>query len=426
MSSPTPDGSPIAPEDRPHDIVVHGATGFVGRLTAQHLRDVAPPDLVIALSGRSRERLSALRDDLGPRAADWPLVVADSLDPDDVTALARSTRVVATTVGPYDCFGLPLVEACAAAGTHYADLTGEVSFMRDSIDAAHDVARTSGARIVHACGFDSVPSDLGVHLLATYAAAHELGELGPTTLVVRAGRGGISGGTIDSLRHQVDAMRHDADLRRLVLDPYALSPDRDAEPDRDPGPAGRDRDRVGIVHDPRLGGWLAPFPMAPVNTRVVRRSNALLGHAWGRSLRYRELVRTGTSPLGALVAGGMVAGLGALVAAMAFTPTRALLDRVMPDPGDGPAEQLREDGFFRIDVHTTTTTGARLHAEIAAPGDPGYGATKVMLGEAALALAGDPATLPDRAGVLTPSTGIGDVLVDRLRAAGHRYEVVAD
>ncbi len=412
---------------RDHDVVVHGATGFVGALTASYLRDAAPPGLRIALSGRDRGRLRAARADLGAGAEDWPLLVVDAGDPDDMARLATSTRVVATTVGPYRRLGLPLVEACARAGTHYADLTGEVPFMRDSIDAAHDVAAASGARIVHACGFDSVPSDLSVLLLATRADDDDLGELVDTTLVLRAARGGISGGTIDSARGVVDEVLADPAARRLVADPYALSPDRDAEPDRDPGRApGRDRDVVGIAHDPRLGGWLAPFPMATANTRVVRRSNALLDHAWGRDLAHRELVATGGLPLGPLLAGGMLLGMGALLAGLAFPPTRALLDRMLPDPGQGPGPAARDGGFFRIDTHALTTRGHRLHVEVRVPGDPGYGATKVMLGEAALALAGDPALLPDRAGVLTPATGLGSALVDRLRAAGHDYRVVVD
>jgi short subunit dehydrogenase-like uncharacterized protein len=399
---------------REHDVVVFGATGFVGRLTAAYLAEHAPAGTRIALGGRSRDKLERTRAGLGAGAADWPLVVADSHDGPALAELAASTKVVATTVGPYLRYGLPLVEACAVAGTHYADLTGEVLFMRRSIDAADAAARASGARIVHTCGFDSIPSDLGVLLLHEHARETAAGDLEDTTLVVRAMRGGASGGTIDSMRASVDEARADKAARRLMTDPYALSPDRGAEPD-----LGGERDPMGPIHDEELGGWLAPFVMGTVNTRVVRRSNALAGHAYGPRLRYRELMLTGGLPLGPVKAAGISAGIGALIGGLSLSPTRKLLDRLLPDPGEGPSEQRRERGFFKIDTHARTSGGAHLVCRIEAPGDPGYKATAVMLGESALALALD--DLPDAAGVLTPATAMGQVLVERLRAAGHTY-----
>ncbi len=405
-------------QDREHDIVVYGATGFVGRLTAQYLAAAAPPGTRIALGGRSQERLERVREAIGGAVAHWPLVVADSLDAAAVQRLAASTRAVATTVGPYERYGLPLVEACAAAGTHYADLTGEVLFMRSSIDAAHEKAAASGARIVHACGFDSIPSDIGVHLLAEHARENGLGDLEETTYVVKAAKGGVSGGTVDSLRGQLDIAKGDPAKRRILLDPYALSPDRAAEPDLGP-----ERDPAGVTRDDSLGGFLAPFFMGLVNTRVVRRSNALRGHAYGRRMRYREMMLGGGLPLGPVKAAAIAGGLAALMVGLSVPPTRKVLDRVLPDPGEGPSEKARENGFFRIDVHTRTSTGAHLVCEIHAPGDPGYKATAVMLGESALALALDGDRLPEAAGVLTPATAMGTVLADRLRAAGHRYDV---
>lgn len=404
--------------DREHDIVLFGATGFVGRLTAQYLAGAAPAGTRIALAGRSREKLERTRAELGEAAAAWPLVVADSQDRAALDELARSTRVVATTVGPYLRHGMPLLEACAAAGTHYADLTGEVLFMRRAIDAADGPARASGARIVPACGFDSIPSDLGVLLVADDARDHGHGELGETTLVVRAMRGGASGGTVDSMRASIDEARADPAVRRLMADPYALSPDRSAEPDHGP-----ERDPVGPVRDESLGGWLAPFIMGQVNSRVVRRSNALQGHRYGRGLRYRELMRTGGGPLGPVKAGAVSGGLIALLGGLSFGPTRKVLDRFLPDPGEGPDEQARERGFFRIAIHATTTSGVRLIGRVEADGDPGYKATAVMLGESALALALDEERLPDAAGVLTPATAMGHALAERLRAAGHTYAV---
>ena len=402
------------------DVVVHGATGFVGRLTAAYLAEHAPDGARIGLSGRSADRLAAVRAELGPRAAGWPLISADASDAVALDALARRTAVVATTVGPYRKYGVPLVEACVRAGTHLADLTGEVLFMRETIERFDAPARASGARVVHTCGFDSIPSDLGVLLLHERARADGAGALEEVTMVVRAMRGGASGGTLASLTGQLDEVRSSPSLARVMLDPYALSPDRAAE--RDLGPQ---RDAPLLEHDDELGTWLGPFVMASINTRVVRRSNALLGHAYGPRLRYREAMAFGDGIAGRVTASAVNAGLGAFVAGLAFPPTRFVLDRVLPAPGEGPGEEARRRGFFRIATHARTSTGARYTARIEAQGDPGYQATAVMLGESALALALDAARLPDRAGVLTPATAMGDVLADRLRAAGQTLAVDA-
>jgi len=399
--------------ERGLDVVVFGATGFVGRLTAEHLARHAPADARIGLAGRSLPKLTAVREGLGPRAAEWPLLVADSADPASLRELAAATRVVATTVGPYTKYGLPVVEACAVSGTHCCDLTGEALFVREAADRFHDVAAASGARIVNACGFDSIPSDLGVLLLHQRAEADGAGELEDTTLVVEALRGGLSGGTLDSMRTIVDTVRRDAAKRRLLLDPYGLSPDRAAEPELG------ERDSVAVRRDRELGGiWIAPFVMANYNTRIVRRSNALQGWAYGRRFRYREVMSTGRSPAAPLMAGATAAGLAAFGFGMVLPPTRYVLDRVLPSPGEGPSEKTRNNGHFRVRVHTRTATGARYESVVAAKGDPGYAATAVMLGESALCLALDEERLPPAAGVLTPATAMGPALVDRLRAAG--------
>jgi short subunit dehydrogenase-like uncharacterized protein len=396
------------------DIVVYGATGFVGALVAEHLAAHAPQGTRIALAGRSATRLEAVRARLG---RDWPVIVADADDEAALDRLAAATHVVITTVGPYAKYGRTLTHACAAAGTDYVDLTGEVLFAHASADDNHDLARSTGARIVHSCGFDSIPSDIGVHALHAQARADGAGELTDTTLVVTSMRGGVSGGTIDSMRHQLDMMRKDRSLRRLATSPYSLSPSRVEEPD-----LGRQDDLASLRGpdvDPSLRGSLAPFVMASYNTRVVRRSNALRGWAYGRRFRYREVMSVGTSPLSPVIAAGTKVALAALVVGLSLPPTRFLLDRILPKPGDGPSERTRREGHFTIDLFTTTTTGARYTARVRADGDPGYAATALMIGEAALALVFDRADLPaSEGGVLTPATGIGDALVKRLRAAG--------
>jgi short subunit dehydrogenase-like uncharacterized protein len=398
--------------DREHDVVLHGATGFVGRLTARHLASHRG-EAKVALSGRSKDKLERLRDELG---VDWPVIVADAGDEGSLAALAASTTAVATTVGPYATHGLPLVRACAEAGTSYADLTGEVLFVRDSAAAAHQRAAETGARIVHAAGFDSVPSDLGVLLLHERVAADGEGTLEDTVLVLVAMRGGVSGGTVDSLRTQLDVVKADRSLRPVLADPYSLSPDRAREPE-----LGKESDVLLPTKDPLLGRWVAPFVMGPYNTRIVRRSNALLGHAYGPRFRYREVMSVGDSPVSPVLAGGITAGLGALVAGMALPPTRYLLDRVLPKPGTGPSEKVQRKGFFRIEIHTRTSTGARYVATVAAQGDPGYAATAVMLGESALSLGTD--DLTSAGGVLTPAVAMGDRLVERLRARGFELSV---
>ena len=399
---------------RDHDVVVYGASGFVGELVAAHLAEHAPPSTRIALAGRSFARLDAVRDRLPAAAHRWPLLVADVSDEAALRAMAASTRVLLTTVGPYLRHGLPVVRACAEAGTHYADLTGEVPFIREAVDRYDDVARRSGARLVHACGYDSVPSDLAVLGLHRRVTADDAGELADVLLLATA-RGGVSGGTFASARGIADAAR-EPETRRLLADPYSLSPDRDREPTvRQPS----DVPRPGRTAD---GRWVAPSPMASFNSRVVRRSNALQGWAYGRGLRYGEVAGVGRGPRGAAAAVAVTAALGALAGAIALPPARGLLDRVLPAPGTGPDEHTRRTGFFRMDLRAVTTTGRRYRAVAAGSGDPGYAATAVMLGETGLALALDGDRLPDRAGSLTPATALGDVLVDRLRAAGHTYE----
>src|SRR4051795_8658744 len=403
--------------DRPLDVTVFGATGFVGKLLAEYLAEHAPADTRIGLAGRSAEKLEKVRAELPQRARDWPLVTADSGDPESLKALAEGTRVVATTVGPYPKSGRALVEACAAAGTHYADLAGEVLFVHDCIECAHDAAKASGARIVHSTGFDSIPSDMGVYALHERAKADGAGELEETVLVVTALKGGPSGGTIASMKGQVDEVKADKDARRLAADPYALDPQG--------GPNGgskEERDSYGIGRDDELGQWIAPFVMASFNTRIVRRSNALLDYAYGRGFRYREVTGMGNGPLAPVKAAALAGGLGALAGGLALPPTRMLLDRVLPDPGEGPSESAREKGFFRMEIHTRTPAGARYRARVAAQGDPGYKATAMMMGESALCLALDRDRLPSPGGVLTPATAMGTVLIDRLRAAGMTLE----
>jgi short subunit dehydrogenase-like uncharacterized protein len=412
----------MSSNDREFDVVLYGATGFVGRLTAEHLAVAAPDGARVALAGRSASKLEALRASLPSRARDWPLVVADAGDAAAVTSLARRAVAIATTVGPYASYGMPLVEACAETGTHYADLTGEVLFMRRTADKLHDVAATSGARIVHACGFDSIPSDLGVLLLHDIAGDDGLTD---TTFAVTDMRGGLSGGTFASMKGMLAEVAADPAARNIVTDAYSLSPARDKEPDVVNLGWPKESELRAVVHDTELGMWLAPFVMEAANARVVRRSNALQDWAYGQRFRYREVMgfRGPTAPAKAAAVTG---GLAMFAGAMMLGPTRALVNRLLPEPGEGPSEKTRESGYFRIEITTRTSTGARYTCKVAAKGDPGYAATAVMLGESALALALDGSRLPPRAGVLTPATGIGMPLVERLRQQNFAFDAARD
>jgi len=404
---------------REFDIVVYGATGFVGKLTAEYLAR-AGAHARIALAGRSAERLRAVRDTLGEAAQSWPVVVADASSPSTLDEMAARTQVVITTVGPYTRYGLPLVAACAAAGTDYADLTGEAMFVRDSIDGYHKQAADTGARIVHACGFDSVPSDLSVYALHRAAEEADAGELTDTDLVVKSFSGGFSGGTIASMMEVLNTASHDPDARRQLADPYTLSPDRHAEPDLGPQP---DLPwRRGRQIAPELSGlWTAGFVMAPYNTRIVRRSNALLDWAYGHRFRYSETMSVGSSPVAPLASAavtgiaGATFGLGSRY--FRLLPRR-LLERIVPKPGTGPSAAARERGFYRIETYTTTSTGARYVARMEQRGDPGYKATSVLLGECGLALATDRDKLSELRGVLTPAAAMGEALLARFPAAG--------
>jgi len=408
---------------REFDIVVYGATGFVGKLTAEYLAE-AGGSARIALAGRSAERLAEVRDSLGGKARDWEILHADASSTASLEAMTMRTRVVLTTVGPYSRYGIPLVAACAKTGTDYADLTGEAMFVRQSIDGFHKQAVDTGARIVHACGFDSVPSDMSVYALYRRARQDGEGELLDTNFVLRGASGGASGGTIASMTEVLRAASENPDTRKLLEDPYTLSQDRGAEPE-----LGAQPDlpwRRGRDIAPELDGvWAAGFVMALYNARIVRRSNALLDYAYGRRFRYAEFVGIGPSLAAPVVSAALTAATaaGTAVGSRFFRLLpRRLVEKVLPKPGTGPSQEVRENGYYKVETYTTTSTGARYVATMSQSGDPGYKATSVMLGECGLALALDRDKLSEVYGVLTPAAAMGDALLARFPAAGISLE----
>lgn len=405
------------------DVTIFGATGFVGKLIAGYLAK-SGSGLRIALAGRSASRLGDVRNGLGGRARDWDLIVADVSSADSLDAMAGRSRLVLNAVGPYTKYGLPVVAACAGTGTDYVDLTGEVPFVRHSIDQSHRRAQNTGARIIHSCGFDSIPSDLTVYALSRRAAADNAGELADTTLVLRDYSGGYAGGSVATMVELMRLSASDPEVRSMLDDPYSLSPDRAAEPD-----LGHQVDLPllpGADVAPELAGlWTSGYVMALYNTRCVRRSNALMTWMYGRRFRYTETLIMGSFP-GAALAGAMF-NAGIATASrfgghyLRLLPT-GLVDRMTPAAGTG--NDMGSRGHYRVETYTTTTTGRRFRATIAQSADPGYSATAVLAGESALALILDRDRLPDRHGVLTPASAMGDVLLDRLPAAGVTFETV--
>lgn len=397
------------------DIVVFGATSFVGRLLCTYLAGRhgftgdGPEELTWSIAARSQDKLDRLVAELGDGADALDVIVADAADADAMRVLARSGRVVVSTVGPYALYGSELVAACAEEGTDYLDLAGETPWVRRMIDEHQVTAEASGARLVPSSGFDSIPSDLGVHVLQA-AAQEQFGA--PATRVrmgVKAMRGAASGGTIASMLNILDEVRSDPSLRKQIGNPYALCPDGQRT-----GPRQPDINRP--IHDEVFGRWLAPFVMAAINTRVVHRSNALRDHAYGEEFRYDEGMMTGKGPVGAATSIGITTGLGAFVGAAVTPGLNRLLPRFLPEPGEGPSPEAQEKGFFDIRFWGTTEAGDRVTAKVTGDRDPGYGSTAKMLGEAAACLAKDVPARDEEAsgGFWTPASLLGDQLVRRL------------
>ncbi|CAA9482646.1 MAG: Bll4978 protein [uncultured Sphingomonadaceae bacterium] len=388
------------PKDAELDLVVHGATGFTGRLVAEHLVR-RHPDLRWAMSGRSAAKLAAVRDEVGA-PADLPLIVADAADKASLTALVARTKAVITTVGPYQLYGAPLVAACAAAGTDYLDLCGEPAWMRAMIDAHNDTAKASGARILFSCGFDSIPFELGV-LFLQREAARAFGRPFPRIKGrVRAFRGSFSGGTLASLGATLAAAVRDREVVRLLKDPFSLTPGFAGPPQPE---------EQGVLLDEELGSWSAPFVMAAINTRNVHRSNLLQGQPWGADFVYDERMLTGPGEKGRATAEG-VAG--------APSP---LADPSAPKPGEGPSREEREAGFYEVLFVGSTPDGRSMTALVKGDRDPGYGSTSKLIAETALCLAAEGANVAG--GVLTPGAALGDALVRRLsERAGLSFELL--
>jgi short subunit dehydrogenase-like uncharacterized protein len=403
-----------------HTIVLFGATSFVGQLVTRHLfeRHGVGRELRWAIAGRSENKLKAVRAGLGAGAENLPLIVADADDDAALKALCADTQVVASTVGPYALYGSNLVYACAEAGTDYCDLSGEVQWIARMITAHEDSARRTGARIVHCCGFDSIPSDLGTWFLQRRARERLGAPCTRVKLRVRDARGGFSGGTAASL---MNVMREAGDpvVRRLMSNPYSITPGGSDDRPRQP--------EVRFAeYDNDARSWIAPFLMAAINTRVVHRTNALAGDAYGTDFIYDEAMLTGSGIRGCAMAIAMGAGIGGFTLATALPPSRWFLEKfAMPKPGKGPSAEVQEKGGFDLRLFGIAIDDSVLRAKVIGDRDPGYGATAKMLGEATACLALDVPKAALSGGFWTPATALGDRLIARLTAhAGLTFEML--
>ncbi|QHJ11526.1 Putative trans-acting enoyl reductase [Paraglaciecola mesophila] len=373
------------------DIVVYGASGFTGRLVAEYLAKQYADDnsFTWAMAGRSADKLALVRDEIGA-PKDTPLVVADAEDASSMQAMLDSTRLILTTVGPYQLYGSELVAMCAQSGVDYVDLCGEPVWMRHMIDANEAAAKQSGARIVFSCGFDSIPFDLGVYHLQQLAQEKFGHTFNRVKGRVKKMQGTFSGGTAASLKATLAAAKQDPKQFELLLNPFSLTP----------GFAGTEQPAGDKPYfEESLNTWVTPFIMAAINTRNVHRSNMLLSHQYGSDFVYDEMLMTGPGEKGETIA-------------KAVASDKGMMKDGGPKPGEGPSKEERENGFYEVLFVGNDQEGQNLTVSVGATLDPGYGSTSRMITEAALCLIKDSTDTPG--GILTPASAMGDTLIKRL------------
>lgn len=399
--------------DQKFDIILWGATGAVGRRVAYYfaVRNEAC-GLRWAMGGRNKEKIEAVRAKLPKSAQAVPIIIGDSHDKQSLDALVAQTNIVCSTVGPYSKFGSELVSACVGNGTHYCDLTGEIHWMRRMIDTHQNEARDTGSRIVHACGFDSIPSDLSVYLLQSTAMENNDKLCSQIKMRVTAMRGGFSGGTAASFMNKIEEGRRDPSIGRIMRDPYALAPEGERR-----GPDQPEKMMpFKVSFDDDLGGWTMPFFMGPINEKVVRRSNALLNYRYGKDFSYEEAIFTGRGATGWMLA--VLGALGArlLMLALSFFPTRELLKKyVLPKSGEGPSAKVRENSSYEIVQTGKCEDGTIIQVRVRGSGDPGVESTSRMFVESAICLAEDSEKIAVGGGFWTPASAMGRLLLARLQ-----------
>ncbi|MEM6878044.1 MAG: saccharopine dehydrogenase NADP-binding domain-containing protein [Bacteroidota bacterium] len=393
------------PTSREFDIIIYGASGFTGRLVAEYLFNKygSSGEIQWAMGGRNQQKLEEVRQMVADTTV--PIVVADSQDESSLREMVQRTQVMCTTVGPYAKYGSKLVAACVEQGTHYCDLTGEVQWIRRMIDQHHQAAQQAGVKIVHTCGFDSIPSDMGVFYAQQEAKSRTGQYAEQINMRVRAAKGGISGGTYASLGNVMEEAAQDRQVYKTLVNPYGLNPAGEQEgPDQ--------RDLSSVKYDKVSKGYIFPFIMAGINTKVVRRSHALSEYPYGEDFQYDEAMMGGSGFMGRMKSNMAALSLGIVMTAKPGSITKKIVDRFLPDPGEGPSESQRESGYYKLLFFLSFADGQKAKVTVTGDRDPGYGSTSKMLAESAICLAKD--ELNDQFGVITPSTAMGEALLQRL------------
>ena len=392
-------------KSREFDIIIWGASGFTGRLVAGYIFNKygTNGNLKWAMAGRNLAKLELVRSKVADKTV--PLVVADSNDDESLKEMVKRAKVICTTVGPYAKYGSKLVSVCIENQTHYCDLAGEVQWIRRMIDKHHESAVANQTKIVNCCGFDSIPSDMGVYFIQKISKAKKGQIAKQIQMRVAGASGGISGGTYESLSHVNEEAHKDKNIFKVLINPYGLNPVGEQE--------GLDKyDLRTIVYDKASKSWIGPFIMAAINTKIVRRSNALSGYAYGKDFRYDEATLSGKGLKGRVKGFISVIPIGLMMSAKPGSLLKRIIDKILPKAGEGPNKKQRENGFYNLRFYITYEDGSKALAKVIGDMDPGYGSTSKMLSEAAICLAKD--ELSYLGGVLTPSTAMGDKLLSRL------------
>ena len=387
--------------ERKFDVIVFGATGYTGKLVAEYMKDEYGDDESIkwAIAGRNMEKLMLVKNDLGLKD-EIEMIEVDSSDIDALNKMTCSTKCVLTTVGPYQLYGSDLVQSCASNGTDYVDLTGEPGWMYEMINLCKEQAEKSGSRIVFSCGFDSIPFDLGVYFLQK-AFIEKNGK--PAERIrgrVQAMNGEFSGGTIASLGATMATLKEKPELIKVLANPFSLSEGFEGPPQPDDSK---------VILDEKINMWVAPFVMAPINTKNIHRSNFLLNHMYGENFEYDEMMIAGEGEDGKIIADAM-------------TTANPMGGDNVPQPGEGPSRESREQGNYDV-LFVAESGDETMQARVTGDMDPGYGSTSKMIAESALCLVKDCDALPG--GIYTPAPSMGETLISRLvQRAGLTFDLI--
>ena len=395
------------------DIIIWGATSFTGKLVSEYIfKKYGSSKIKWAIAGRNLKKLEKIRYQVADE--NIPIFIADSFDEESLSKFVKKTKVVCSTVGPYSLYGTKLVKLCVDNNTNYCDITGEAHWIRSLIDRFHEEAKSKKIKIINSCGFDSIPSDMGVYFIQNEIKKINNNYAKSIKMRVAGIRGGISGGTYSSINNLLKEAYRDKSIFKVLNNPYGLNPKDKME--------GLDKkDLRKIIFDKESNSWIYPFIMAGINTKIVRRSNALSNFIYGKDFRYEE----------AMIAGKGISGFWKAILAVfplamiGLNPNsflKKIVDSFMPKPGEGPGIEKRKNGFYNLRFYITLNNNRTAFAKVIGDSDPGYGSTSKMLAESALCLAFE--NLSDNFGVKTPSSGMGEKLLNRLKEnAGLSFEL---